>query len=368
VKWAGVPNSNTGGPVVLASDVRHVPLTYDPQRPDLDPTSIPAESLVEAEPGDWWTIGRRIRLGRAAAPLLAAEDRETYAIGALPPPYDRLAREVDGQAVFAAGLLAGDPIWAEVPVPLADRWSPAELTYRATFQADGAVLRIDGHDGGDVDWYSADGGSADDPAVPAVRREVIPSRLDYPGAPLPRWWQIEDRAVDIGGYAPDRSHFASMLLLDAVLAHSDDWFGCHIPAPEGASSLLRRADFRRTYVAVAVSELGDAFQYIALMWFALVAGGPLGVIAVRLADSIPALLFGLHGGVVADRWDRRRVMISADLVRGIVLVPVAIAGLSGHLPLAMLVAAAFVLTAAASYFDPAYGGLLPELVDRRNVQ
>ena len=104
------------------------------------------------------------------------------------------------------------------------------------------------------------------------------------------------------------------------------------------------------------------------MWFALVAGGPLGVIAVRLADSVPALVFGLHGGVVADRWDRRRVMIGADLVRALVLVPVAIAGLSGHLPLAVLVAAAFVLTTATSYFDPAYGGLLPALVDRRNVQ
>ena len=138
--------------------------------------------------------------------------------------------------------------------------------------------------------------------------------------------------------------------------------------PERASALFRRSDFRRTYAAVAVSELGDAFQYIALMWFALVAGGPLGVIAVRLADSVPALLFGLHGGVVADRWDRRRVMISADLVRGVVLVPVAIAGLTGHLPLAVLVVAAFVLTAATSYFDPAYGGLLPELVDRRSVQ
>jgi len=138
--------------------------------------------------------------------------------------------------------------------------------------------------------------------------------------------------------------------------------------PERASALFRRSDFRRTYAAVAVSELGDAFQYIALMWFALVAGGPLGVIAVRLADSVPALLFGLHGGVVADRWDRRRVMISADLVRGVVLVPVAIAGLTGHLSLAVLVVAAFVLTAATSYFDPAYGGLLPELVDRRNVQ
>jgi MFS family permease len=138
--------------------------------------------------------------------------------------------------------------------------------------------------------------------------------------------------------------------------------------PERALGLLRRRGFRRAYAAVAISELGDAFQYIALMWFALVAGGPLGVIAVRLADSVPALLFGLHGGVAADRWDRRRLMISADLVRGAVLVPVAVAGLSGHLPLVALVAAAFVLTTATSYFEPAYGALLPALVERRNVQ
>jgi MFS family permease len=139
-------------------------------------------------------------------------------------------------------------------------------------------------------------------------------------------------------------------------------------APERALRLLRRRDFRRAYAAVAISELGDAFQYIALMWFALVAGGPLGVIAVRLADSVPALLFGLHGGVAADRWDRRRLMISSDLVRGIVLVPIAAAGLTGHLPLVALVAAAFVLTTAESYFAPAYGALLPALVERRNVQ
>src|SRR5262245_19465234 len=71
------------------------------------------------------------------------------------------------------------------------------------------------------------------------------------------------------------------------------------PRPETAAALLGRRDFRHAYAAVAISELGDAVQYIALMWFALAAGGPLGVIAVRLADSVSALVFGLHGGVVA---------------------------------------------------------------------
>ncbi|WP_412537915.1 hypothetical protein R8Z50_18825 [Longispora sp. K20-0274] len=223
---------DASSPVVVASDISHVPLTYDGAP---SPATVPAEALVEAEPGDWWTIGRRIRLGRAAAALLDPDDRATYAIGALPPPYDTLGAEVDGRAVFQAGVLAGDPIWAEVPAPAPDRWSTSRLNYGAAFEAGGTMLRVTDHDGGDVDWYTVDGDPAPPLVAPATRREVIPSRLDYPGAPLPRWWQIEDRAVDVGGYAPDRSHFASMLLLDVVLAHSDDWFAFPVPAPKDAS-------------------------------------------------------------------------------------------------------------------------------------
>ncbi|HSC90943.1 MAG TPA: MFS transporter [Gaiellaceae bacterium] len=136
----------------------------------------------------------------------------------------------------------------------------------------------------------------------------------------------------------------------------------------GALRLLGDRDFRRTYLAISASELGNAFHYIALMWFALEAGGPLGVVAVRLADSVPALLFGFHGGLVADRFDRRRLMIAADVVRAATLVPVAVAGLSGDLPLWALVVAAFVMETAANYFEPAYGAFLPSLVRRENVQ
>ena len=142
------------------------------------------------------------------------------------------------------------------------------------------------------------------------------------------------------------------------------------PAPSRVRtlSLLKRRDFRRLYLAVAASELGDSLHYIALMWFALDAGGPLGVVAVRLADSVPALVFGLHGGIAADRFSRRRLMVSADVVRAVTLVPIAIAGIAGSLPLWALVVASFVLEAATSYFAPAYGATVPALVDRENVQ
>jgi hypothetical protein len=133
--------------------------------------------------------------------------------------------------------------------------------------------------------------------------------------------------------------------------------------------LVARRDFRRLFLAVSASELGDSFHYIALMWLALRAGGPLGVVVVRLADSVPAFLFGLHGGVAADRFDRKRLMVGADLVRGAVLVPLALWSVAaGGLPLWPLVVAAFTLETASSYFAPAYGAVVPAIVGREHVQ
>ena len=136
----------------------------------------------------------------------------------------------------------------------------------------------------------------------------------------------------------------------------------------GTRILSTHPDFRRAYLANAVSQLGNALQFVALMWFAVEAAGPLGVIAVRLVDALPALLFSLHGGAVADRWDRRRTMIGTDLLRGVVLVPIAVAGIFGSVPLWALVTTAFVLTTGASYFTPAFGAFLPSIVGHAGVQ
>lgn len=225
-------------PVAVLCAPRHVPITYDRSRPDLDPSVIPAEALLEAEPGDWWTIGRRVRLGRAAAPLLDVTARERWLMGRLAAPYEKLANELDGRAVFMSGLLAGNAIWSEVPSPPPDRWSSSKLEYSASFEAGGIALRVRGHDGGDVDWFTVDGDTdvlaVTRVAASAEDREIIPGRLQYPGAPNPRWWQFENHAVDIGGFAPDRSHFPTMVLLDGVLAHADDWFTFPVPPPPDA--------------------------------------------------------------------------------------------------------------------------------------
>jgi MFS family permease len=132
--------------------------------------------------------------------------------------------------------------------------------------------------------------------------------------------------------------------------------------------LKSHPDFRRAYLANAVSQLGDSFQFVAVVWLAVVTGGTFGVIAVRLADGLPALLLALHGGSFADRRDRRRTMVAADLVRGVVLAPIAVAGLTGHLSISAVAPAGLVVASASSYFQPAFGASVPILAGRENVQ
>jgi hypothetical protein len=79
-----------------------------------------------------------------------------------------------------------------------------------------------------VDRFWVDGPAAGDDGFAAsgepVKMEVYPTPRQYPGAPHSRWCQIEDAAVDIGGYPPDAAHFATTLLIDLIASHSDDWF------------------------------------------------------------------------------------------------------------------------------------------------
>ncbi len=230
-------------PLRVKLETSHAPISYDRSRPELDPTTVPAEALLEAEPGDWWTFGRRIRIGRLTeAPLREkyAEEGEAFfdrlRLRDLPDPYTEFESDFDGAAVFSSGALAGHPMWDRVgvPSPPKDHWSPSQLCYDAQMHCGGTRLALREHDGGDVDWFTVDGDGLS-PIIGAQaahhEREVMPGRLTFPGAPHPRWWQIEDYAIDIGGFPPDRSHLGTMLLYDVAVAHTDDWFSFPVPDP-----------------------------------------------------------------------------------------------------------------------------------------
>lgn len=228
--------------VTIAARVTRIGLAAD--QPHLDPATIPAEAIIESEPLDWWTPGRRVRLGRAVSEVASANGvalpaPRSLALADLPVPYDLLnGSGSDGRVLWQRRDELGlDTAWFGEPGPPVaepvDLWDPAELSYSTTMPAGGASLVIERHDGGELDWFSADavGALGDDGTLSNVR--TTPGRLRYPSAPLPRWWQIEDAQVSIGGEAPGRSDLATLVLIDLIVNHSDDWFTFGLSARAG---------------------------------------------------------------------------------------------------------------------------------------
>ncbi|MEV4821661.1 MFS transporter [Micromonospora sp. NPDC049274] len=128
------------------------------------------------------------------------------------------------------------------------------------------------------------------------------------------------------------------------------------------SSALGR-DFRLLWTAAVSSRFGDALRTPALaLLAATVTHDPRIIAAVTVAGQLPPLLFGLLGGVYADRWDRRRTMAVVDGVRAAVVAALAVTVVLDRAAVVTLLAAAFLLAALGTLFDSASFALLPTVV------
>jgi DHA3 family macrolide efflux protein-like MFS transporter len=129
-------------------------------------------------------------------------------------------------------------------------------------------------------------------------------------------------------------------------------------------SLLRQnQNYAALWLGQLVSVFGDRLHQIALL--ALVGtltSNNLGNIAlVFVTLGAPSLLFGLFAGALVDRWDRRRVMLVADLVR----VPiVACIPLLAQVDVLWVYAIAFLLTTVGLFFKPAKDATIPNIVPK----
>jgi MFS family permease len=127
--------------------------------------------------------------------------------------------------------------------------------------------------------------------------------------------------------------------------------------------LVTEPQFRLLFAGQVLSLIGDRVMLVALPFAVLEAGG--GVEAVGLvvgAELVPFLLFALVGGVVADRTDRRRVLITSDAARLAIQAVGGVLLLTGvATPVVLGVLAALYGTADA-FFQPAFTGLLPQTV------
>jgi MFS family permease len=98
------------------------------------------------------------------------------------------------------------------------------------------------------------------------------------------------------------------------------------------------------------------FQVLALRGSAVQLGT---AFALSTGTALVALLFG---GVIVDRVSRRRVILTSDVLSGVVVAVVAGLGLTGHLTIGIIYVAAVFFGAATAFYLPAMGAIVPELV------
>jgi MFS family permease len=127
-------------------------------------------------------------------------------------------------------------------------------------------------------------------------------------------------------------------------------------------------DFRRYWIARASSLTGSMVTALALPVLVYrLSGSPFLTALVTALEAAPYLLVGLFAGALADRWNRRRVMVSADLINAVVIGSVPLAYLAGVLTVAQVLVAGFVVQMVFTFFDGANFGALPVLVGRAKV-
>jgi len=127
-------------------------------------------------------------------------------------------------------------------------------------------------------------------------------------------------------------------------------------------AVLRQRNFALLWAGGLISMFGDWLLFIALPFYIYdLTGSTLATGAMFIAETLPILLFGSIGGVFADRWDRKKTMIVADLLRAALLLLLLAVRSPEWLWAIYLVV--FVQSSVGQFFNPAKGALIPQLVD-----
>jgi MFS family permease len=131
---------------------------------------------------------------------------------------------------------------------------------------------------------------------------------------------------------------------------------------------LRARDFRLIAGGQLVSLIGTQMQQVGIAWqlwqltHSAWSLGALGFFRVA-----PIVVLGIAGGVIADAYDRRRMMIVTQLAMALTSATLAILTWQGHVTPAMIYALSLMAGTASSFDAPARQALVPQLVPRENL-
>lgn len=137
---------------------------------------------------------------------------------------------------------------------------------------------------------------------------------------------------------------------------------------ERVAAPLAIRGFRLLWTGQAVSSLGNVLQTVAIAWLVLdLTGSPVALGGVLLSASLPGTLVTLIGGVVADQYNPRTVMVWSDTIRAAAIGLVAALAIQGTLGIGELVVLLAIHGAAGGFFAPSANSIVPRIVPEENL-
>ncbi len=132
---------------------------------------------------------------------------------------------------------------------------------------------------------------------------------------------------------------------------------------------LKEPAFRAYFIGRTISRIGGSLSTLALTFGILEAGGSAADLGLVIgASMVPQLILLLVGGVIGDRFERRRILVISDVVMGIAQLITAALLLNHSAHLWQLIVLQFISGCASAFFNPASNGAVRDFVGPDNVQ
>jgi hypothetical protein len=137
----------------------------------------------------------------------------------------------------------------------------------------------------------------------------------------------------------------------------------------GTDRLLRRGGFGSLLGSSLASSIGGAVSGVSVNWLVYhYTGSTLDIAYVGLTGILPGIALGLFAGVFADRYDRRRIMVTADLVRMTVMAALAASLFLVGFSLLLVLASMTLVYSFSALFTPASQAILPRIVPTEQLE
>lgn len=125
-------------------------------------------------------------------------------------------------------------------------------------------------------------------------------------------------------------------------------------------------DFFLFWLGQAVSIFGDLLLYLALPIMTYGITGKSATLGLTIMlQAIPVVLAGPFSGALIDRWDKRKTIVTADILRALFLIPLLI--VKGRSLLYVIYAVSFSSSLVGIFFEPAFAAAMPRIAGRKNI-